>query len=87
MRRRKDGNKYKGAAKKVKQKDAVKNSGPVTSTGPPKDHGLLYYSLCHAVSTECFEMSETEAGIMIMYRAVHRVRDIYIYIRQMAKIY
>ena len=56
---------------KVKQKDAVKNSGPVTSTGPSKDRGPLYYFLFHAISTECFEMSETEARIKIIYISRH----------------
>ena len=57
---------------KVKQKDAVKNSGPVTSTGPSKDHGPLYYFLFHAISTECFEMPETEARITIICISRHR---------------
>lgn len=44
----------------------------------PRTHGPLYYSLFHAVSTECFEMSETEAGITIMYLASSRQAFIYV---------
>lgn len=64
--------------KKVKQKDAVKNSGPVTSTGPSKDRGPLYYSLFHAVSAECLEMPETEVRVTIMYLAPSRRTFIFI---------